>query len=537
MNSLHLRHLRLRNFLSHRDTALDLPERGIVLVTGPSGAGKSALVSGVSVALWGEEPFERFPWHEEGGSVVVATDSLTATRSIGPSTAQRTGKVKLQWSEHGKPDPIFESTAKADAELRVRIGAHPLWMRTHVFTRKTANAFAGGTNTDRVHLLEALLGLEVFDPALAACKRDRQDAERILAGLDRDHAGLSRQVSDLVTRVRATDAALPSPVPPDVLAAAERALTEASARERPALDAPGPLSARVMGLAAEVTRLRRRLAASPTACPSCGRPFANVDEGAAHIAAEIEAQLAEQTSVEASLQAAYAAASEAGARLKPLRERAEALRAQHAAHFAAERLLALAAGERQRVQTLETELATLAAALKVKDRETRMLVAAEGVLGVKGVRGHVLSTALPLINVSATEWLARFGRPWTVRLSSTATRKNGAVVDELSIEVIGPKDGLRGLSEGERARVHLALLCALGDLSAAAQNRSPGTLFFDEGLDPPLDAEGAADIGAALHDLADEGRCVLVIAHTPDVAATLRPDVRYRIEKGVLTRA
>jgi exonuclease SbcC len=44
----------MRAFMSHESTTVDLPPRGVVVVSGPNGAGKSSLVEAVSVALWGK---------------------------------------------------------------------------------------------------------------------------------------------------------------------------------------------------------------------------------------------------------------------------------------------------------------------------------------------------------------------------------------------------------------------------------------------------------------------------------------------------
>jgi DNA repair protein SbcC/Rad50 len=48
------KHIRLKNFLSYRDTSLDFSGLHVVCVAGPNGAGKSSLLEAIAWALWGQ---------------------------------------------------------------------------------------------------------------------------------------------------------------------------------------------------------------------------------------------------------------------------------------------------------------------------------------------------------------------------------------------------------------------------------------------------------------------------------------------------
>ena len=51
---MNVHEIRLTGFMSHDDTAVALPDRGLVVLTGDNGAGKSSLIEAVAVALWGK---------------------------------------------------------------------------------------------------------------------------------------------------------------------------------------------------------------------------------------------------------------------------------------------------------------------------------------------------------------------------------------------------------------------------------------------------------------------------------------------------
>lgn len=188
-------------------------------------------------------------------------------------------------------------------------------------------------------------------------------------------------------------------------------------------------------------------------------------------------------------------------------------------------LAALAAAAREaeelacRITNAEADTADLRA-------EAAALAAADTALGLGGIRARILSHALPFLGHRATTWLSRLGRPeWRVSFASTRkTGVRGAQGEEaITMTLDGPpKPQYAALSGGEGKRVDLALLLALGELATAVHGAPTGTLWFDEVLDAPLDAEGAAVAAEALRALARD-RAVVVIAHSPDVVRTLRP--------------
>lgn len=200
-----------------------------------------------------------------------------------------------------------------------------------------------------------------------------------------------------------------------------------------------------------------------------------------------------------------------------------------------ERALAALAARTREAEALRDEIAE-AEALGAEDRETAAcLAAADTVLGAGGVRTRILAYALPYLGRRASVWLARLGRSgWSVRFA--ATRKGGmrgAAGEEcITMTLAGPpKADYAALSGGEAKRVDLALLLALGELARAVHGGAGGTLWFDEVLDAPLDAEGAEAAADALARLARD-RAVVVVAHSPDVLRALRPTLHIDLGGG-----
>jgi DNA repair exonuclease SbcCD ATPase subunit len=201
-----------------------------------------------------------------------------------------------------------------------------------------------------------------------------------------------------------------------------------------------------------------------------------------------------------------------------------------------------------RSQAVLADATVKAAALRVEAKkiESEMLkhdagieelAAVEKVLGLKGVRAHVLGSALFGLEAVANAWLSRIsGGGLTVKVTPYTEKKTGGVSDSISIDVEGAGNGhgYRAASGGERKRIDIALLLALGDIAAAAHGHKPGTIFCDE-IGDTLDAPAVLALSKALQDIARGGRAVVVISHSSDLQRTLQADARWSVDAGVLS--
>ncbi len=532
---MQIRRIVLHNFMSTNELDLELPETGVLLVTGPNGAGKSTLVEAVSYGLWGELLRNApHPWREGvEGFVTITTPDVSASRRT-----TKAGKRSLVWTAPGGTPQEFESNTKAAGALGATIGTWDVWVRPHVFSSADAAHFSLATDKERKLLLETVLGLDRFDPALETCRSELKVASRDLAGFETQ---LREAVVRLEAETKARDAArrtlddtpLPPEVPDDVakqIAELDRLMIGARAEiqklQRDVRDVhrqAGGSDADLRHLQSRIAQLRDKL------CPTCSQeiPAALRDrltKEAAGIKELHDKATAARTATAAGLEEEIAGIEEEINALSRRRTGlgtdgmlADRLREQRS------RLEAAVAKADKALGGLAERVQGLQEARDAKGVEVRRLTLAEGVLGLKGVRAHMLGQTLAGIEAVANVWLARlYGPGFQVKLSPYEEKKSGGVRDSIALQITGSNRhgqtfgggaGYGASSGGERRRVDIALLLAIAEVASAASGRSGGTLFFDEVLDH-VDDEGVDAVCSAIGTLAAD-RCVVVISHSP----------------------
>lgn len=527
--------LDLKNFQTHKDTSLTFPDRGVVLVTGSNGSGKSSLVEAFSYALWGKTLRGSNPWAGKNGLAAVELAGLSAQRD------RKAERVSLSWSRDGKEPEEYETAGKAQDALERVVGSWEAWRRTRVFSSADAAHFSLATDGERKRLLEQMLGIDRFDGALTACRADLQRARveegRILgavsearAKVDATEKRLADAVRTLSTVGSSSDLAALRHRESELNRMAEGAQGDLQqARDR--RDAGFRVGADVQSALRE---LRRRLAALERGtCPSCGQDIP--DRLRAPIRAEIASKEAAASDVppvvegeveefQEEVQSIRKRWMEVSAKVRAADQQAEVRERSEVVVAECRGIL-----ERQRefIAKLDASEAT---------KEVLLLGAVEQVLGLKGVRAHVLSKSLSGIEAVATRWLRKIAGPGaSLRLSPYTEKKTGGVSDAISITVegVGSGDGYRSRSAGERRRVDVSLLLALVEVSCAAQP-SPvdGVLFFDEVFDA-LDSDGTAAVASLLEDLARD-RIVFVVTHSPAIESAVAPAAHVHVEDGVV---
>lgn len=193
--------------------------------------------------------------------------------------------------------------------------------------------------------------------------------------------------------------------------------------------------------------------------------------------------------------------------------------------------------QRETIETLWQEaddaVETALGVQKVEAQAVAELRVVTDVLGLRGVRAHVLGQALGGIEAVANIYLGRIAqKPMSLRLKSYTESDAGNVQDKISLEVEGAGGGYgyKASSGGERRRIDAALLLALAEVSSAASGREPGTLFFDEVFDA-VDDGGVDAVVDCLVELAEE-RALVVITHKQDLAARIPAAKRVTVVDG-----
>ena len=530
--------VRVQGFMRHDRLDVTIPDTGVVLVTGANGAGKSSIIEAVSTAVWGKTLRGTSPWREgQAGAAHVTTDKVAVGRDRSAA-----GRSTLAWAPHDAPAEAWENTQKAQAALAAVVGPWDVWRRTSVFTASDAAHFSDSSDGDRKRLLETILGLGQFDAALERC---RNDLKRATATHAEARAEVSRQtgsvdvlrrwVAEAQTSLDALLADRPAPVDdPQKL----RALCTAAQRDVEGVDSE--LWASEKALVAQrvmVAEAERHLAkCSKDRCPTCGN---RVEVGSRDAA---EADLAGRKAHLAALEHSRALrVMELEATRDEYREELAVLTRRLSGIEAAQRTSAKWAQEvaalRAKLATSSQEFATaqerIQAAhdkLDLAASEVALLGAVDGVLGLRGVRAHVLSAALSGVEAVANSWLSRIAGPdLRLTLRPYSEKADGSVADSISLDIAGAGGGYgyRAASTGERRRIDVALLLALSEVAAAAVGAAPGTLWVDEVFDG-LDEAGVRAVVDALDALSAE-RAVVVITHNPAFLTALPKATHFQV--------
>ena len=542
--------LTLQHFTKHGATVVELPPRGLVLVTGDNGSGKSSLYDGIAWAVWGETVRGRSPLPASRPGTtqveVSAEDGLHVVRS------HRKGKTTLTWSPRpGEPGGTYGTVTKAEEALHALTGSFERWRRTHVFTLRDPWSFTTASDRDRKVFLERLLGLERFDGALEGCRADLKAAaarwQRQQVAVAREELrakAAQRRVEDVASYIGALGPAVDVPALAASLERLRGMAREAAVEVEEAEEAVRGEELRIVEhqtrqrVEAEGLRKRLALVTQSGACTTCGSPLPRGRRAELEAALRAaEAPPAEAPAVPPELRERLLSSRE---ELRLLRDRASRVEGELASARGAEQQRAgaertRAEAERELAEATEC-LAAASAEMAGHQREVAELEAVERVLGLRGVRAAVLGEALSGLEAVANVWLARLGMPdLRLRLASTSTRATGAVVDAISVDVEGAADGqgYQGASGGERTRFDLALLLALADVAGGlVAGSSGGTMWFDEVLDT-LDASGVEAVVGLLEELSAD-RPVVVISHAVDLIERLHPSavLRLRVEDG-----
>ena len=533
--------LGLRGFMRHAKLDVELPDRGVILVTGKNGSGKSTLIEAVSYGLWGRTLRGTEPWPEGGGEMDLEVDACLVSRACNAS-----GRKTMHWSLRAGDELLpqtHQTATKAQEALDHLVGPWEVWRRTSVFSSQDAAHFTMATDGERKRLLESLLGLDRFDVALEMCRADRAQAERaeVAAQAAVRELGIKieaeeRRLKDAEAMLQAQEAAVSVPAGDpaklaDLAASADKERRAAQGEGRQ-LDMAGAEQA---AQAQEVERRLERLSSGK--CPTCAQsiPPAMV-EGLRVQASALKVECAaKRVSAQEQLKLLAGRVAELEEEWRELSGKASRI---DAASKAAQRMTA-ARDQAQRtlgaaLAELQDLCAKLAAAKDAATSSTQGLgtmQAVESVLGLRGVRAHILGKALGGLEAVADGWLSRIaGGKLHVKLSPCTEKKGGGTMDAISLEIQGAGGGLgyRAASGGERRRIDVALLMALAEMAGAARStRAPDLLAFDEVFDA-LDPDGVEAVASAVMDLAST-RPVMVITHNPALAQAVQAGVHIEM--------
>jgi DNA repair exonuclease SbcCD ATPase subunit len=542
---MQIREISLTEFMRFQgDTAVKLPPVGLVLITGVNGAGKSTLVEAVSYAAWGKTLRGTDPRRADmAGSARIRTGfGLELCRSWTRGMRSQLDVAHDQADESW----AFDTITKAQDHVTSVLGEWDTWRRSCAFSSVDDLSFATASDSERKRLLESLIGLSRFDRAQDACRQDLKAANGdvlthrgVLARVQTQKAEATRNLAAL-EQMAATQAPtanlealrLRVDMLRDMLPVRERNLADERAAKQAAWVGQQEHRAKVTQLEREIRALE-----GGAACDRCGQPWPDHNDrekrliGLRHDLAELRAE-PHTGPDEARYRAAEQALDEVRTALATVQ--AELVQGERAAKAYRE---AQDLVRQAKLNILDMEDAELVAQadLSAAEYAARHLEVTDTVLGTKGARAHMLTDALTGLEAVANLWLERIARtdaPLRLKLSPYTDKKSGGTADAISLEVEGAGGGrgYRAASGGERRRIDVAIMLALGEVAQRADNRVSPTMFFDEVFDS-LDMPGVEAVATALDQLAQD-RCVVVMSHNTELIMNLVPDLRLHVQDG-----
>ncbi len=516
---------------------------GLVLITGQNGAGKSTFLEVVSYAGWGKTLRGTDPRRAgvAGQASIETGFGMQVTRRWGDGM-----RNAIDVALKGEPDWVFDTAAKAQDHVTNVLGEWDTWRRSCAFSSVDDLSFATATDSERKRLLESLIGLARFDRALDACRVDLKAATMISlthrATVNKVQTTYAEATRNLVALEAMCANAAPTADLKSITARLDVVKSMLPTREanyQSERTAHRASSVGTMEHEASIRRLEaqiRELAGSMN-CPTCRQDWPDKNErdkrrvGLEHDLATLKAEPPPKAD-EQRLKAAEEALRDCKVAISTIQAELTAADKEMRAFAEAQALV-----KQAKLNILDMEDAETMAAADLADAERthRHLEVTDTVLGTKGARAHMLTDALAGLEAVANLWLERIARtdaPLKLRLSPYTEKKSGGTADAISMEVEGAGGGrgYRAASGGERRRIDVAIMLALGEVAARADNRVSPTMFFDEVFDS-LDVPGVEAVASALDQLAQD-RCVVVMSHSTDLIMNLVPDLRIHVQDG-----
>lgn len=123
-----------------------------------------------------------------------------------------------------------------------------------------------------------------------------------------------------------------------------------------------------------------------------------------------------------------------------------------------------------------------------------------------GIKQRIISRYIPVMNASVQKYLRALSLPIQFSIN-----------DDFSENIVSPNMinlGFNSFSEGQKARIELALLFAWRDLSKTRNSSATNVLILDEVFDGSLDTEGNEDLMNIINEFSSSK--IVVISHKPE---------------------
>ncbi len=544
---MQIRRIKLHNFTEAflgQTAEIKLPQNGIVLVHGDNGSGKStAFIEAPATAAWGKSLRDGFPWVAGvEGFCEIETDAIIATRSVSKSGAK---KLLLQPLKHIPGyDAEFGTTSKAQEQLLTFVGDFAVWQRTCVFASGDSKLFTREKDKGRKLLIEGILGLTAFDPALKACRRERDvlrsrllntqgTRDQFQDSLQQEEQRLEQTRQTIVSFSRQkTYSQEDLRKAAEIVAALRTQVDDLEKQYRLTSAVPAALQGRITNFKEKLNALKDGL------CTTCGQTVES------EIIDKIRNSLSEtMTQLQTDRKTAREQSAIVTNAIKECRITLEtavlrhsktksAILAQKEHDIGVEGLKKLELESLRRIETYNDKIYDADAKLDTIEHELAVAESAETVLGLKGVRPAILSRSLEAIGRVATSYCKMIDPKLQIKILPYTETKSKTVNDDIDIQISGRGgDTFENLSTGQKRGVDFALMIGTALTAAATQPQmAKATMIFDELFDV-LDDNMTPAIGTVLTRLAQD-RAIIVITHNKSLLAHIDAAMELVVENG-----
>ncbi|TXH14804.1 MAG: hypothetical protein E6R03_08460 [Hyphomicrobiaceae bacterium] len=216
---MRIRTLERVNYMIPGRHTLNLPDKGLVLITGDNGSGKSSWIDATATA-WNTTARSkarkaRGNLPNKSAKVLLETyEGLRVTRNW-----SKDGKAGLDWSldDYASSGTTRSKTQKA---LDEQLGDFLVWRWSCVFSTVNANTFTVATPAQRREILETLLDLDLLARAYDVAHQDAKDksrdiveAERVMDIDERERAAAAEALSSAKNSRASLQPPAPAPPP------------------------------------------------------------------------------------------------------------------------------------------------------------------------------------------------------------------------------------------------------------------------------------------------------------------------------------
>lgn len=479
-----IRSISMQHYMATGDTPRQhtLPDSGITIIRGPNGTGKSQVIEAVATAVYGKTLRGTSPWHEQAGALRVDLEAAGVRLAI--QRGAHGSRKTMSFSVGGAEPVSYDTVSKAQAELAKLTPPFDVWRRACILSSADSAAFSCATDKERKLILESVVGLGRFDKAHAEARKATLLAEKEESAAQTKMLTLRGRKEEVDEAERSASEAA------RVEHQAKRALLEQEVADLSnRVDASNKLWSEWASKAPPGIPLTKK----EKTCPTCKRPFN--PERDAEQQAEYDRFIGQRALIQ----------RENHVLLRELRDKQDALTNTDTAEFPTS----------TEVETLRARRAQLARemdaaqddfAAKKQASEDASLVCK--VLGLDGVRDRLLAAALKEVERLARPWLEVLFPKQKVALHFPDT-------STMTVDGLGHAD-YAAASAGQRRRIDIANLLALGELASSNGVGHGSTLWLDEVFDN-LDADGC-DVLADLLQRLGRSRPVVLITHSEEVA-------------------